>query len=143
MKEWKSYINFILQIYNFWQCWDSNPRLLREWSINPSPTRLRCGWLHRLHEINSISTTQLIHTNIWLLSNIKMNTNESNFILYSYRNNILIPTIKMGDNFISQTYRSRFLGVIYDEHLNFGEHINNISSKISKSVCVLYRLNSL
>ena len=58
-----------------------------------------------------------------------MNTNESNFILYSYRENILIPSIKLYDNFIIQTNSLKFLGITIDKHL--GEHINNISSKIS------------
>ena len=42
----------------------------------------------------------------------------------------------MGDNFIIKINSSKSLAVIIDKHLNFGEHqhINNISSEISKSV---------
>ena len=52
-------------------------------------------------EINSFLIIQLIHINNWLISNrIKIDTNKSNFIVYSYRKNILIPPFKMGDKFI-------------------------------------------
>ena len=67
-----------------------------------------------------------MHVNNWFLSNrIKINTNKSNFIVYSYRKNILILPDKMNgfDNFIIQTNSSNFLVITIDKHLNFGEHI--------------------
>ena len=39
----------------------------------------------------------------------------------------------MSDNFIIQTNSSKFLRATIDKNLNFGEPINHISSKISKS----------
>ena len=57
-----------------------------------------------------------------------MDTNKSNFIVHSYPKNV-------------QTNSSKFLGITIDKNSNYWKHINNISSKISKKVGVLYRLN--
>ena len=41
---------------------------------------------------------------------------------------------------IQQTDHTKFLGLIIDQNLNFKYHINYISSKISKSVGILFKL---
>ena len=44
---------------------------------------------------------------------------------------------------IKRVYVTNFLGVHIDSHLNWGEHINHIKSKISKNVSILRRVKHL
>ena len=41
---------------------------------------------------------------------------------------------------IERVYVTKFLGVHIDSHLNWGEHINHIKSKISKNVSIMRRV---
>ena len=41
---------------------------------------------------------------------------------------------------IKRVYVTKFLGVHIDSHLNWGEHINHIKSKISKNVSIMRRV---
>ena len=94
---------------------------------------------------NLISNTlniELEIVNNWLINNkIKVNHNKSKFILFSYRRNLILPNIYLGNNIISETETTKFLGIIIDKKLNFKAHINQICNKISKSIGLLYRLN--
>ena len=81
--------------------------------------------------------------NDWLHANrLKLNSEKSHFICFSYRKNIDIRPIKVGNCRISCVDSTKFLGVILDKNLNFKEHITHIANKCSKSVGILYRLNS-
>ena len=44
---------------------------------------------------------------------------------------------------IKRVYVKKFLGVHIDSHLNWGEHINHIKSKISKNVSIMRRVKHL
>ena len=44
---------------------------------------------------------------------------------------------------IKRVYVTKFLGVHIDAHLNWGEHINHIKSKISKNVSIMRRVKHL
>ena len=41
---------------------------------------------------------------------------------------------------VKRVYVTKFLGVHIDSHLNWGEHINHIKSKISKNVSIMRRV---
>ena len=62
-------------------------------------------------------------------------------MILSYRKNIMITDIKIGENIIEETDFIKFLGIHIDNHLTFRYHINEISIKLSKSVGLLYKLN--
>ena len=86
---------------------------------------------------------ELCIINDWLNSNrLKLNSDKSHFICFSYRKNVTMRSIKMGDNFINEVNNTKFLGLILDKNLNFREHISHISNKCSKSIGILFRLNS-
>ena len=53
-----------------------------------------------------------------------------------------ISTLKVGSTYIQETDQTKFLGLILDKNLTFRNHISYIESKISKSVGVLFKLNS-
>ena len=77
----------------------------------------------------------------WLLLNkLKINIDKTNYIIFSYRRRIDLEGVTMGDGVVSRVSSIKFLGVIIDENLNFGNHIEFIKSKVSKSVGVLNKV---
>ena len=62
------------------------------------------------------------------------------YILFSYRNKLAIPPIKLGSDIVTQTDSTKFLGLYIDQNLRFNHHIDHISRKLSKSIGILRRL---
>ena len=82
----------------------------------------------------------VIHS--WLNANrLKLNSDKSHFICFSYRKNINMRPIKIGNGTINEVNSTKFLGLILDKNLNFKEHITHISNKCSKSIGILFKLN--
>ena len=93
-------------------------------------------------DVPNVLTRELEKVHHWLYSNkILVSHSKSNFIIFSYRKSFKLSPIKLGNDFISQTDSTKFLGIILDEHLNFRDHINFISAKLSKTNGILYSLN--
>ena len=81
---------------------------------------------------------------LWLKMNkIKINYDKSKFIVFSYGKKYFLQNLKFGDGVISSTDSTRFLGIVIDKNLNFKAHVSAISSKISKTVGLLFRLNNV
>ena len=92
--------------------------------------------------INLTISRELDKVYQWLSTNkLKVNFNKTKFIIFNYRKNIAIESIKFANHDIERTRSIKFLGIIIDENLSFKNHIDHISSKTSKSVGLLYRLS--
>ena len=59
-----------------------------------------------------------------------------------YSNAYNINGIQLGGEDIESVNNTKFLGLHLDKKLTFNAHVNHIISKISKSVGILYKLNS-
>ena len=77
-----------------------------------------------------------------LINRLKLNSEKSHFICFPYRKKVDIRPIKVGNSLIACVDSTKFLGVILDKNLNFKEHITHIAKKCSKSIGILFRLNS-
>ena len=92
--------------------------------------------------INLTISRELDKVYQWLSANkLKVNFNKTKFIIFNYKKNIPIESIKFANHDIERTRSIKFLGIIIDENLSFNNHIDHISSKTSKSVGLLYRLS--
>ena len=92
--------------------------------------------------IPTVLEHELSKINDWLLLNrIKVNSQKSHFLIFSYRKKINLNPIKFGDNFLSQCESTKFLGIYIDDHLTFKEHIDHILKKVNKAVGILFKLN--
>ena len=77
----------------------------------------------------------------WLTANkLSVNISKTKYILFSYKNKIEIPTIKIGQGTINSIDHIKFLGVYIDQHLNFNQHVNYLTNKISKSIGILHKV---
>ena len=75
------------------------------------------------------------------MNKIKINCSKDKFMLFSYRKNFSLHSITFGNNIISVTNSIKFLVIEIDINLNFRNHINNVSKKVSRVIGLLYRLN--
>ena len=101
-------------------------------------------WINEdeLKENIELINTELDHLYFWLNANkITINKTKTKYMMFSYRRNIMITDIKIGNNIIDEADFVKFLGIYIDNHLSFRNHINEISIKISKSVGLLHKLN--
>ena len=87
---------------------------------------------------------ELVSVHNWLKMNkIKINYSKSKFMIFSYGKKHAPFNIKFGTNVITSTDSIKFLGIMVDQHLNFKSHISYVSSKLSKAVGLLFRLNNI
>jgi hypothetical protein len=88
---------------------------------------------------------QLESISMWLKSNkLSLNTKKTSFLLfhsaYNKRNvPTLLPELKIDKRTIQRKHVTKFLGILIDENLTWNHHINNINSKICKSIGILYK----
>lgn len=84
---------------------------------------------------------ELVSANSWLDANkICINVDKTKFMTFTYKRHIDVPLLKMGNANISEVDNIKFLGMYLDRHLTFKYHVDYISTKISKSIGILYKL---
>ena len=72
-----------------------------------------------------------------------VNHSKNTFIIFSYRKNFQLPSIKLCNNLISETDSTNFWGFILDKHLIFHDHVDIICSKLAKTNGILYTVNNV
>lgn len=80
----------------------------------------------------------------WLCSNkITLNLSETKYLVFQprQRNNYnLYPPLKLADQYLEQSHTVKQLGLVIDSFLSWHDHIDYISSKISKSLNIIAKL---
>ena len=93
--------------------------------------------------VKNLLEENLSNISSWITGNkIKINVDKSNFINFNHRNSFSFGNTKFNDSIISQVRHTKFLGLLVDEKLKFNVHVKAICTKISKSVGIIFRLNS-
>ena len=62
-------------------------------------------------------------------------------MLFSYNKNIHLPLIKIGNHKIHEAETMKFLGIYFDNKFKFNKHISHITTKLSKSILILYKIH--
>lgn len=80
----------------------------------------------------------------WLCANkIRINCSKTNYMLYAYTGSQEFHSdITMDNSKISRCSQVKFLGIILDDNLHFGNHVLMISKKVACSLGVLFKLRS-
>ena len=80
----------------------------------------------------------------WLCSNrLTLNLSKTKYLVLQPRqkvNSNLHPPLKIADQYLEQSYNIKYLGLVIDCFLSWHDHIDHISSKISKSVNIIAKL---
>ena len=87
---------------------------------------------------------ELIRISTWLTTNkLILNISKTNYIILtskgkSYNKNV--SNIKIDGNNIQQVNKTKFLGIIIEEHLNWAMHISHLCNIIARNVGILQKL---
>ena len=80
----------------------------------------------------------------WLCSNrLTLNLSKTKYLVFQPRqkvNSNLHPPLKIADHYLEQSYNIKYLGLVIECFLSWHDHIDHISSKISKSVNIIAKL---
>ena len=95
-------------------------------------------------DINNIEkdiNIELIKVNNWLSANmLTINTRKSKFMLYHKLKKTPIINLQLSQEPIEQVSHFNYLGIVFDDHLSWDNHIDMISIKISKIIGIINRL---
>ena len=94
-------------------------------------------------DINSVHATvnrELVGVDNWLKTNrLSLNVSQTSYMIICNQKNSF--DIKILESILTKVSIVKFLGVTLDENLTFMDHVNKVTSKISKSVGVMRRLH--
>jgi len=79
---------------------------------------------------------------LWLNSNkLSLNVKKTHYVLFTTkkRKDIPVNSLKLNGVEIERVEKTKFLGVVIDERLNWSFHINYIKKKISKNIGIIYK----
>ena len=84
---------------------------------------------------------ELVGVDKLLKSNtLSLNVSKTSYMIISNQKNAL--DIKVRETILTKVSTVKFLGVTLEENLTFKDHVNKVTSNISKSVGVMRRLHS-
>ena len=97
-----------------------------------------------LNEIENILNEELNEIVKWLKVNkLTLNVDKTQCMLFTRKKCNTKLSIKIENSFITQVTKTKFLGIIIDEKLNWKDHILYISNKISKATGVIIKARML
>ena len=78
----------------------------------------------------------------WLTANkLSLNVHKSKYMIYSKSNKLnSYPKLKIDDSIIQQVHEFNFLGITFDDHLNWKLHIERCALKCSRNIGMLNKL---
>ena len=98
-----------------------------------------------MKHVHSVMNEELIKVDEWLKSNrLSLNVSKTSYMLVSHNANVNDANfISIRGNILNRVNCVKFLGVLLDDKLNFTSHVNNVATKISKSIGVIRRVSHL
>ena len=91
-------------------------------------------------ELQTLTNTELANINQWMTANnLVVNANKTIVLNISpnMRNNNDTPSYVLNGETVWSSSSAKYLGITIDNRLSFKTHINNLESKIARSVGVL------
>ena len=81
----------------------------------------------------------------WLGANkLLLNIAKTKYMVFhTSRRNVIYPNLKVNNSNIERVTQFNFLGVILHSYMTWNKHINHISTKIARSIGILYRLRNV
>ena len=80
----------------------------------------------------------------WLeVNKLSINIPKTKFMIFHNQNkniNCITPDITIKDTKIERVESFNFLGVIFDQHMKWNCHVNNIALKLSRTIGIFYKL---
>jgi len=76
------------------------------------------------------------------VNHLLLNASKTSFMIFHRRKQIpqSLPEITVNGNVINRVVKSKFLGIVVDDHITFRDHIDYSLSKLSKYVYIVYKI---
>uniref|UniRef100_A0A147BB35 Putative tick transposon n=1 Tax=Ixodes ricinus TaxID=34613 RepID=A0A147BB35_IXORI len=97
-------------------------------------------------QLELLTNSYLADLATWLQANkLNLNTKKTKYILFAPKNkrDSTNLVIHFKDEIIEQVHEQKFLGVWFNQELNWNTHVNKLSSELSRSVGCLYKIGNL
>ena len=93
-------------------------------------------------ELSRIVNDELVLVEQWMACNkVAMNEDKTTYLSFSYNSKPQELNLKIGNFTVKQSSSTKFLGIFIDQRLSFKPHAHYLTTKISKSVGILSKLN--
>ena len=99
-----------------------------------------------LAQLEMIINVELVHVQTWLSTNkLSLNIDKSNYVFFHPPQKKVNISIKLNINDTSLKEKPciKYLGIMLDSNLNWKSHVNCISTKIKRSICILSKMRYL
>ena len=92
--------------------------------------------------INVLLNRELEKNCVWLKVNrLSLNTSKSKFMLfYQRQKRVTIPNIKINSTDLRCIDNFNFLGLTFNKHLGWADHVNKLSNKICKIIGIMNKI---
>ena len=96
-------------------------------------------------EIQKIMNEEMMKVNNWLDTNhLRLNTSKTKYMIFckdlkKFKSLDKIK-LKIGAKEVEQVEEIRYLGLTIDKHLNWKQHLRSLSTKLSKSLGILFKI---
>ena len=89
-----------------------------------------------INNVHASVNIELVGVDNWLKTNrLSLNVSKTSYMIISNQKNAL--DIKIRETIPTKVSTAKFLGITLDENLTFKDHVNKVTSNISKSVGVM------
>ena len=93
-----------------------------------------------INNVHASVNRELVGVGNWLKTNrLSLNVNKTSYMIISNPKNAL--DVQIRETITTKVSTVKFLGVTLDENHTFKDHVNKVTSNISKSVGVMRRLH--
>ena len=93
-----------------------------------------------INNVHALVNRELVGVDNWLKTNrLSLNVSTTSYMIIFNQKNAL--DIKIRETILTKVLTVKFHGVTLDENLTFKDHVNMVTSNISKSVGVMRRLH--
>ena len=126
------YINDVCEIFNQMSC-----------VLFADDTSLCCSGKHLDQLLDTVQNELSALKNWFDVNKLSLNVSKTKFIIFGNRPITKGAKIMINNVEIERVFETKFLGVTIDNKLNWKTHINNIRTKISKTIAVMYRMKPM
>lgn len=93
-------------------------------------------------DLASTVTNELTKVDKWLCANkLSLNIAKTSYLLFTNMKNIPDISINIRNIPIKRERKTKFLGVILDDRLNFNDHVEATIKKLSRALGIIYRIS--
>ena len=98
-------------------------------------------------KVEYLINTELDEINEWLkLNKLSLNVNKTKYMIFkTAKKNYMVnpPNLKIDHSNIDKVYEFNFLGLSFNEQLNWQSHIDHLSKSCSRTIGILTKLKRL